>query len=580
MIFDIDEESKKLKEYVSKYDSETFAPDVATLFAYIDTPRIEMYPFQGLDSPLRQLSYILALNLTSNQSKVTEIEVASNDEWKEIVVSAIKCKAGYYDLLLNDLQKVENFNTYYETVLPVFFDYFDTSKLNYEEQELKRIDLLFTPFNQALENKIGLNVQEILEIYNIIDNQLFININKPFEFLKDPECKEFSDYQKQNNIRPHDWDYLGTNENIKLFVKHFKNRGERLKISLEDLYPNFDNEKINIFFKLFTIDRNETSFLYYTNDNPVLSNPIVKLIDSKYLILDPKILLFAIYDRLYKIIDGQEKKIFDKFQTHKGKYLENRVCSIFQNYFKKEAHIYKEYTTSIGGSGQDVLVLGKSIAIIIEVKNKKSAIPHSYPKDIKKLFETISKYFKNSIQEGYDQCFRVKELFDQDRIFDIYDEKGEKLYTVNPKKYPNVFNIIVTEERFKKPQIDLSKLLDLNPNDDCYPLSISVDDLEVILLTLKKKKLGLSHLIEFLYLREQLHGRIDSNDELEIWGALINSKKFKIPDNPKLTFRTYPEMSFFYDELYKSGLGFENEKNFDKKKSGNWDFYEPYKALQ
>lgn len=580
MIFDIDRESKKLKEFVSKYDSETFAPDIATLFAYINTPRIEMYPFQGLDSPLKQLSYILALNLTSNVDKVTEIEVRSNEEWKEIVVLAIKCKAGYYDLLLNDLKSIDKFDKYYETVLPVFFDYFDTAKLNYEEQELKRIDLLFTPFNKVLEQSINLNVQEILVIYNLVDHQLFININKPFKYREDPECKEFSDYQKQHNILPQDWEYSGDNENIKSFIKYFQNRGERLKISLEDLYPHFDNEKINIFFKLFTIDRNETSFLYYTNDNPVLSNPIIKLKDSRYLLLDPKLLLFAIYDRLYKVIDSQEKKIADKFNSHKGNYLEDRVCSIFQRYFKKDAHIYKEYTTSIGGSGQDVLVLGKSIAIIIEVKNKKSAIPHSYPKDIKKLYETISKYFKNSIQEGYDQCYRVKELFDKKKIFDIYNEKGEKLYTVNPKRYPNVFSIVVTEERFKKPQIDLSKLLDLNPNDDCYPLSISVDDLEIVLLTLKKKKLGLSNLIEFLFLREQLHGRIDSNDELEIWGALINSKKFEIPADPKLSFKTYPEMSFFYDELYKTGLGFENEKNFDKKKSGNWDFYEPYKFLK
>jgi hypothetical protein len=34
-------------------------------------------------------------------------------------------------------------------------------------------------------------------------------------------------------------------------------------------------------------------------------------------------------------------------------------------------------------------------------------------------------------------------------------------------------------------------------------------------------------------------------------------------------------MAEFYDELYKTGLGFKNEKNLDKKKSDNWIFVEP-----
>lgn len=103
--FDIDANSKHLKEYVAKYHSERFVADIATLLTYIDMPRISLYPFQGLDSPLRQLTDLASLNLSSDPGLATQNEEIGNDEWLEMVTTLIKIKSGYFDMLLPGQEK-------------------------------------------------------------------------------------------------------------------------------------------------------------------------------------------------------------------------------------------------------------------------------------------------------------------------------------------------------------------------------------------------------------------------------------------------------------------------------------------
>jgi len=97
---------------------------------------------------------------------------------------------------------------------------------------------------------------------------------------------------------------------------------------------------------------------------------------------------------------------------------------------------------------------------------------------------------------------------------------------------------------------------------------MSIDDFEILLLTLKKQKIGIGAFINFLNLRQQLQGRLISNDELEIWELFMKKKKFVLPEDPDLSFKTHPHMNDIFDESYETGLGFENEKMIKEKKSG------------
>lgn len=566
---DINFNSKKLKELASVHDSDIFLADIATLLTQIDTPRIKIHPFQGLDSPFRQLSYLAALNLTADPSLVKNTGEVKEQEWFDMVKHFIAAKAGYFDLLLpKEGDDPITFHDLYKIAMPVFMDFYGAGSLNYEEQDIERVIAFFTPYDSKIKTQFGLLTIEFVEIYNLIDRELNIQLNIPLTLMReDKECKAYFDKLMAEKINPLDWEYDGTNENIIALVKYGNSKSERFSVSLDILKEKYDPNKLDVFFAMFTIKRDEGTYLFFTEQNPVLTNPIFKLKNGNYLIISIKQLITAIYTRLTLFAIDTVNGFNDNFYALRGKILQTKIEELFKRYSKNQAFVYNEYSTSLHGDGQDILVLWKSLAFIIEAKAGKELEPM---RDVKKSFSKILIGFKRNIQEGYDQAYRVKQLFDKNEKFDIYDKKGNKVYNVVTTKYNEYFPIIVTLSKFRKPQIDLNLMLDLNEDDDRYPFSVSIDDLEIILLTMMKLKKGPGELVKFLKWRELLQGRLDCNDELELWGAFINNKNFEVPADDRYCFKTFPEMADFYDTLYEKGLGFKNEKDLDKKRSDRW----------
>ncbi|MFL5788312.1 MAG: hypothetical protein ACJ748_09680 [Flavisolibacter sp.] len=572
--FDIDTNSKHLKSLCARHNPDIFLGDIAHLLTMIDTPGIQVHPFQGLDSPLRQLTYLASLNLTSDPALIETAEEVKDKEWFEMVKYSIAVKAGYYDLLMpKEGEASDEYYKLYKVTMPVFMNYYDTGSLNYEEQDIERVKSFFTPFDKEIGNVFGLTVKDFLNIYNLIDEELFLRLNYPLTLLrKYPECKVFWDEQFKNKVHPFDWKYGGTNPNVIELVKYESTRGERFTIDADELRKKYDPVKVDRFLKLFTLIRKQNEYQYYTAKNPVLHHPIYQIKDGRYLIISAKQLITAIYSLLTDFATSDANGITERFYARRGKVLQEKIAELFKRFFKNQCYVYNEYTTELHGNGQDLLILYKGLSLIIEAKAGREPEPM---RDVRKSFQKISIGFKKSIQEGYEQADRVKVLFDNGEVFDIYDKTGKKVYTVYPNKYHNYFSFVVTLNKFSQPQIDLSLMLNLNEDDDRYPFSVSIDDLEIILLTMIKLKKGTADLIRFLKWREELQGRLSSNDETEIWGAFMNNKDFKVPENKELHFKTFPEMGAFYDELYQKGLGFENEKNWDRKTSDKYLMLDP-----
>ncbi|CEN32908.1 conserved hypothetical protein [Capnocytophaga canimorsus] len=138
------------------------------------------------------------------------------------------------------------------------------------------------------------------------------------------------------------------------------------------------------------------------------------------------------------------------------------------------------------------------------------------------------------------------------------------------KQYTS-FSIIVNKNSFGQVQYDLSLLLDID-DDSVFPWAIKFDDLEIFLLTLIAQKKDLVILVDFLLMRENLHGKLICSDELEVCCAFIskeiNSKKIK---HLKLL-ETTPEMGDLFDVQYRKGMEIENDKYLYEKRSGKFMF--------
>lgn len=574
-IFDVETESRSLKDLLSKFDSDQLMEELFSIMLEIRPPRIPFRPFAALDSPLKQLSYIASLNLTSDPAKVSQGK-PSPDEWELIVEGAIKVKAAYYDLFLSqkdDLDKDE-FDKYYKVALPVFLNYYDTGVLNYEEQEIERIQRLYAHFDCEMIDKFGLTSNEFINIYELIDEKLKLSLNAPFKILRvDEEARTFFRAHKTNKTPTSKINYDGQNENIRDLIKLGQNPYLRSLINKKDFYDAFDNSKIDRFFELLSIDRRQDdSYIYYTSANRFLLNPIYKRSDGQFLIIEIKQVLYSISSLLHNYF-SKDQALQSRYFKRRGNELQKKTMEIFETFFNDETFFYNEYTTVPNGDGQDILVLHKGLALIIESKAGREPEPR---RDTIKGFEQIVRNFKRTIQEGYDQAYRVKDLFLYEDEITIYDKNGDLKYRLKTRKIHHVFVLVITQDKFREVQINLPDLLKLNEDDDLFPLSISIDDLEIILLAMKRLNLGTAALIKFLTLRQELQGRLHSNDELDIWGTWLNNPSFSIPAEKQYHFQPSPHAGEVFEELYRKGLGFNSEKNIDEKRSKHWKIIFPH----
>lgn len=564
MNIDIEFKSKELKKFISKYDTNIFLGDLRSLMDYIssDPP---MPSLRNLKSPLRQLYYLASLHLTSSKKEENEIIAQYSDEdWDHIVNLLNEIELGYDQLLLPDnleeLSKEEAKK--YIVTIPTFLSFFNQGALNYQEQIIERIEKQFIPFDGTIRDKFGLEVNDFLSFYFAIDTLIHIKINKVIPKEDNQSWESFVNEMCDKKIMLPDWnDYLP--EHIKYFFESMYDKGIVRRIEKKELLQQFSEEQINLFLDLFSLERKGTNFLYFSEKNPLHKKPIFKTESKEYQVFETKQILYSIYDLLNEYCKN-DAKIKDRYLKNQKELVELKIIEIFRPFLLKDYKIHHNYY--LDEKEQDILILHKGIALIIEVKAYKKREPQ---RDPSKAFRKIKDDFQREIGYGYKQAFRVKERFLDNDTFEIKSKKGEVIDTIRGKNYFSAYCIIVTLERYGQIQIDLSNLLDIYEDDE-YPYSICVDDLEVFILAMLKKGKNFKNFIQFLYMRQFLHGHIYSNDELQICGAYLGKKLSLKECRSKAPIFTNPEMDLIFDDLYEKGLGFKNEINLEKKKSGKY----------
>jgi hypothetical protein len=429
------------------------------------------------------------------------------------------------------------------------------------------VDFYFQSFNSPIKEAFGLEIKDFIDIYNYIDSLPNKFFDEKFNRYKgEKSWKDFATEMIEKDISPEDWvEYMP--QGYKNMLEFLPDQGAAHRFSVNQLSNEFGKDKASAFLQALVCERREADFLFYTERNVLDTKPIFKVGTDLYQVLEMNQIIHAIYNTLFEFC----KSLPDngaKFYKVRGKKLEDKIEEIFQGFFKGKAHVYKGYFMHEGHE-QDLLFLIDGLALIVEAKSSKRDEPL---RDPVKAYPLILQNFKKTIQEGYDQAYRVKSKFIRQEVLKIYDddEKKRHLFDIKTKHYQNAFTIIVTLEKFGHNQTDLSELLEIN-DDDVFPWSVDIDSLEVFLLKLKKEGKNFSALRQFLILREKLHGNILCGDELEICGDFINNKMTHKSVNTEQLIRMTPASSKVFDDDYLyGGLGFKNEKNIERKRRGGY----------
>lgn len=538
---DIEKKIDELQQLVSNYDTESFAG----FFAYFIKKRPD--PFAEIDlnkfeSKLKDFLYLIALNAFSEKKGAEKFRIPFDG----------------LGLLANKLNEIKDFNRVkkmsdYTTESVIhelaFRNHFDNGVLSYVEQDLERLKNIFAPFDDKIVQDFGFDVGFLIDVCKEIELISIIRSKYLTEFSFTQEFSDFNDRIKNKGM-PFSESFGLLPEDIQGAFHSFHAKPyASLMFTAEDLYHVLDKEKVGKFLLLFSCEAvPDVKTRYYSAESPFELTPILKLPDGNYLSLYGKQIPVSIYKRLF-IEFGKEEKFKNKLLKHRENSLERKVVELFKYFFPPNDTFFYENYFIDKNFEQDLLIIYKGTAIIIETKASKLREPF---RNIEKAITRLKDDFKNSIQYGFEQCLRVEDYFLDDIPFDIKDEKGNILYTVNPKKIHSVFSIVVTLERFGSLQTDLGFMLNKEDGED-YPWSVYIDDLEVFLLALKQNIKGsISRFLNFLKLRREMHGRMYAIDELDICATYLqNPEKFRQYskfNNGFLTFSPYEQGDF--DQLY------------------------------
>lgn len=566
----LEKKSQELKNIVSTYETEWFLGDLSGLMMNIASGRAQDQ-LGKLSSPMRQLYFLGGLLITSDNSNGNDIQY-SPEKWNEIIRLLNEIESEYSKLFFpnKDEEIDDEWKKIRKVAMPSFLSYFNQGPLNYEEQSINWIKELYTELDDVIETKTGLKTIDFINFYENLDALHQRNFQS---FSPKGKLKEnWKDYTKLEmvNTAPPELGYTPP-ESTWAMYHYVADQGMINRFYAKELISNdLTLEKIEKILLLLSCSRTESDFLYYTSTkpgNPLYEKPILKADKDLYQVFEVKQVIHSI-DNLLEITCSSNKKNATKLTEIKGKLLEKKIVSIFSKFLRSDFKILTSYY--IDNCEQDILILWKNHAFIIEAKGYNLREPL---RDPNRAFVRIKDDFKSCIGYGYKQTKRVEDKFLNEKPFKIFDKNGNVIDEINPKDYgDNYYSIIVNINSFGQIQTDLSTLLEIT-DDDIYPWVVKLDDLEVFLLTLIKKKKTPKYLVNYLLFREELHGKLICSDELEICGGYLTNKlNEKYVDNYD-TIVTTPDFPEIFDEQYRKEIGFDNEKYLKEKRSGKYIFW-------
>ena len=567
----IEHKSQELKNLLARYSTQNFLGHLSFLMSCI-TNGCASDELNKLSSPMRQLYYLAGL-LTSIKEDGTNKIQPEKEEWVQIVNLLIDIENAHYKLFIpeNYERLVYESKRKIKIAMPAFLSYFNLGPLNFEEQIINEIISVYSKMDDVINESTGLSTADFILFYENLDEWCQYNFKSLTQTWEN--CPTRDNWTEYTNLE------LGVYENTPNEIKEITEErmpmyalvmdpGIKCRFKPLDLAVNgLSAEKVLLILSLLSIQRDDKDFLYYTSLNPLSNKPIIDLQNGLFQVFEEKRVLHAIRNYLESICKRNEQTT-SRLSHHKGNYLEDNIVELFRKFFGKNAEILKGYY--IDGCEQDIMILWKNFIFIIESKAYTNKEPF---RDTEKAFKRIKQDFDRSIGYAHKQAKRVENKFKEGLPFNLTDKNGNTLKTISPTDYKdNDFYIIVNQEAFGQIQVDLSTFLEIDEEDN-YPWAVRFDDLETFILTLIAKKKKPQYFIDFLIFREFLHGHITCMDEGEICGGyLMGALTHEIAESNDMIVCT-PELASVFDEQYRKGMGFKNEKYWEEKHDKKTTFW-------
>lgn len=561
--------SKALKYLVAGYNADWLLGDLSGLIhAGKERARDQL---GRLSSPMRQLYYLAGLNVSSAPGE--EDVGYSREKWGTMVTLLNQIENDYEELFYSNPpgKLTEDWIRVRKVAVPSFLSYFNQGPLNFEEQVINWVQDLFTPLDATIEIATGVTTGEFLLFYQNLDGFRHTNFQAHAgqKRLLRPNWKKYTKIQM--GVADEAPDFI--KEMAEPMAPEFSWRTDQGMI--DRFYPselvtkNLSIEKVNVILAQLRMKREPTDYLYYTGTrpgNPLIDRPILDIGGGMYQVFEVKQVIHTIRD-LLETVCSQTKPDEAAYVKRKGKLLESRVLELFEQFFRSGYKAYKGYY--VDGKEQDILILWKKYAFIVETKGYSMREPFRNPE---KAFVRIKDDFNDSIGYGFEQSERIATKFIEQMPLIMTDAHGLIVEEIDTSLYDEEFSIVVNMESFGQVQCDLSAFIEPEEGHS-YPWAVKLDDLEIFFLTMIARKMDPTDLVDFLLFRETLHGKLICSDELEICGGYLTGGLDQNKAEKADMVRTHASLGDVFDAQYHKSMGFKNEKYLYEKKIGKFLFW-------
>lgn len=575
IIHDLQKELRPVKE-------ESLLVHAMRLFIELEHKTISPL-YTHLQSPMRQTLYMIDVYY-SIEDKEEAVEM-DEERWNSIAILLDEMAMTYFINIGfpndGDLYNDERDATI-DVTLCTFIGYFENAVLSYEEQTLDRINRNLKPYDELVKKRFGFTIDEairfILHVRNI-NNAKYGDIMRPYAetlsyYTTHPEewRKLTSEFMKRGVTDPRDWWH---EPELSGMLKTMMTNPGEISLHMADVLNDveIDADSLKHIIEFFNYDKEllKGKTIYYADKHYSESHPVFELGD-RYVCLINKFFIEGFYYRIDEILQ-KDDTVGQKYKQNKDDGFEEKVREVFEQFFPKGTKIFANYSVD-GEAENDLLVVFGDTCIVVEIKNCGFRAPF---RDPIKAYPRIKRDYENAVQLGYDQCRRVENVLLSGKDVDILDASNmhKVLYHLKSKNIGDVWSIVVTDFKYGVIQTNLGPLL-RKDEEALYPWSVCVDDLESMMLLMKKILRGIApaRFLEFLDYRERLQEHIICYDELEICGWYMNDREQfkKYADNDAMI-NTSPNMGTIFDAYYHTGLGFKNELDIDYKKGRMLDDY-------
>jgi len=504
-----------------------------------------------LHSPAKQLSFLIGVVLSTPEPQMQE--ELDKDNWEKILELLNDIFNHYWLLYIPEKGKKEKEEWWHkrEVSLQAFFNFFDSGLLASVEQVKDRIGRYLKPFNEKIEEFLGISLEKCIEISDYISVEM--------QNLQDEifDIRLAEDKLRQDLIDRHmgkDWSIEKMREEaesgpyLKLVESLYEKMSQLGFVDLKKVKDKFKDDG-EIYCTIFSISRGDGPKINYPTETSVFeAKSIVLVNDEKAICPIPNSLYFSILTIAENIILSSEEK--GKYFRARDKELEKETYNVLYKIVSKEAKIFASvYETNDSHLEHDIIIDDRYLTLVVEIK----ASPPIEPlRDPEKAYIRLNDAFKSDtgIQKAFDQANRLIRRLKNEKEVSLFDRKGKHICQLNYDSNKVMVGICVTRDNFGSLATDLSLLLEKEESDS-YPWAISILDLLNFVDAWQYLKKSDKDFADFLIGRINLHGKVYANDELEFVGYFLQHGGFGSLNNYDVDrMQLNPHYADIFNDIY------------------------------